>query len=116
MLAKEGDDVQAGQVLAKMDTAVLEANLREAKAAIAQATSKKASANAAVDQRQSEIAAAQAVVAQRISQLHLSAKEEQRTRKLFKQDVISGEKMDVDRTTTETSNAQAMLRRRDFLG
>lgn len=106
VLAKEGDDVTEGQVLANMDITVLEAKLREAKAAIMQATSKKASAVAAVDQRQSEITAAQALVGQRTSQLHLSAKEEQRTRKLYSEKVISGEKMDVDRTTTEISNSQ----------
>ena len=106
VLASEGADVAAGQVLAQMDVTVLEANLREAKAAIAQATSKKASARAAVDQRQSEIAAAQALVRQRKSQLHLSAKEERRTRQLYAGDFITGEKMDVDRTSTETSTSQ----------
>ena len=116
VLAKEGDDVALGQVLAQMDTTVLEANLREAKAAIGQATSRKASAVAAVDQRQSEIAAANALVAQRISQLHLSAKEEKRTRQLYQGDFITGEKMDVDKTTTETNNAQVIAAKAQLQG
>ena len=116
VLAKEGDDVAQGQVLARMDTTVLEANLREAKAAIGQATSRKASAVAAVDQRQSEIAAAEALVAQRISQLHLSAKEEKRTRQLYKGDFITGEKLDVDKTATETNNAQVIAAKAQLQG
>jgi HlyD family secretion protein len=116
VLAKEGDDVALGQVLAQMDVTVLEANLREAKAAIGQATSRKASAVAAVNQRQSEITAAEALVAQRISQLHLSAKEEKRTRQLYQGDFITGEKMDVDRTTTETTNAQVLAAKAQLEG
>jgi HlyD family secretion protein len=116
VLAKEGDDVSLGQVLAQMDVTVLKANLREAQAAIGQATSRKAVALAAVDQRQSEITAAQALVAQRISQLELSAKEEKRTRQLYKGDFITGEKMDVDRTTTETSNAQVLAAKAQLEG
>ena len=116
VLAKEGDDVAQGQVLAQMDVTVLEANLREAKAAIGQATSRKAVAVAAVNQRQSDIAAAEALAAQRLSQLHLAAKEEKRTRQLYKGDFITGEKMDVDKTATETNNAQVLAAKAQLEG
>jgi len=111
---REGDDVTAGQILAKIDTKVLEADLREAEAAVLQAEHKKASAEAAVAQRHNEIAAAEALVVQRTSQLHLADTELRRTRTLQSGGIVAREKLDVDQTTTQTnaallSAAQAQL-------
>ena len=103
--AREGDDVAKGQVLARMDTKILEADLREAEAAIVQAQHKKASAAAAVAQRQNEIAAAEAAVAQRTSQLQLSTTEMRRTKELHSGGFLAREKMDVDVTATKTDAA-----------
>ncbi|MCA9031679.1 MAG: biotin/lipoyl-binding protein, partial [Planctomycetaceae bacterium] len=62
VLADEGEFVKAGDVLARMDTAVLAAQLREAQAQLRQAKSSVAVAHSQVTQRESEKAAADAVV------------------------------------------------------
>ncbi len=54
VLAKEGDMVQAGQVLARMDTVELEAQLASAKAQVRKAEAEKAMAEALIVQRISE--------------------------------------------------------------
>ncbi len=105
VLVREGDDVTVGQVLARMDTKVLDADLREAQAAVLQAEHKKASAEAAVAQRDNEILAAEALVAQRTSQLQLAEVELRRTRVLQSGGIVAKEKLDVDQTTTKTQTA-----------
>lgn len=55
VLVKEGDAVTAGQVLAKLDTAELEAQLREAEASKRQAEQQLDQARALVAQRESEL-------------------------------------------------------------
>jgi HlyD family secretion protein len=65
ILVNEGDFVTAGQVLATMDTPVLEAQRREAQARLRQAENGIQTARSQVVQRQSEKATAQAVVIQR---------------------------------------------------
>ena len=106
VLVKEGDTVVEGQVLAQMDTKVLEANLREAEAAIAQARQRLASAEAGVSQRRNEISAASAVVAQRSSQLKLSTKELGRSKELRAGGYIPDQKVDVDANTKRSDAAQ----------
>jgi multidrug efflux pump subunit AcrA (membrane-fusion protein) len=54
VLAKEGDTVQAGAVLARMDTAELEAQLASAKAQVRKAEAEKVAAEALIVQRISE--------------------------------------------------------------
>lgn len=115
VLAREGDDVPEGQVLARMDTKVLEADLREAKAAVVQAAHKKASAEAALAQRQNEIAAAEALVAQRTSQLNLANTEMRRSRELHSGGFLAREKLDVDVTATKTNTAQLQAARAQLL-
>lgn len=55
VLVREGDLVEAGQVVARMDTRELEASLARAEAEIAQAERNVAQARAAIVQRQSEL-------------------------------------------------------------
>jgi len=59
VLVNEGDMVEAGQVIARMDTAELEASLAKAEADIAQAKEAVAEALAAIVQRESELKFAQ---------------------------------------------------------
>lgn len=65
MFVDEGDFVTAGQTLVKLDTASLEAQLRQAEAQLNQAVIGVESAKSQVKQREAEKAAAVAVVAQR---------------------------------------------------
>src|SRR5215470_6456477 len=67
ILVNDGDIVEAGQVLARMDTQTLEAELRQAQAQVRQAQQAKATATAIVTQRESAKATAAAIVAQRDS-------------------------------------------------
>ena len=130
---REGDMVEAEQVLARMDTRDLEADLREAEAQSAQAREDRRRALATVRQRESEVQSAvagiaqrqsdrrraeaavaqrksgvdrsQAAVAQRESELALAQKELQRSQSLFDSNLIARQKLDEDLTRTETGAA-----------
>ena len=80
VLAKEGDMVQAGAVLARMDTVELEAQL--------------ASANAQVRKAESEKAMAEALIVQRISERTFQEQEFRRTSTLSAQGWATKEKLD----------------------
>ena len=56
ILVDEGDWIETGQILARMDTKTLQANLRQAEAGINQARNAMLSASALVAQRQSAVA------------------------------------------------------------
>ena len=58
VLVDEGDTVQAGQVMARMDTQALEAQLHEAEAQVRQMQRKQSAAKALVSQRESHYALA----------------------------------------------------------
>lgn len=91
VLVREGDFVETDQVVAQMDTSVLQAQLREAQAGLAKARTAVATANAVVAQRTSELALTQTV-------LH-------RSEQLVKQGYISSEKLDADRSRFEVARA-----------
>ncbi len=69
ILVKEGQFVREGEVLAKMDTRVLQEQRLEAIAQIKEAQSAVAAAQALLEQRQSETRAAQSLVNQRQAEL-----------------------------------------------
>lgn len=69
ILVDEGDFVTAGQVVARMDTEVLKAQLREAEAKLREAKSGLEAAQSNVRQREGETADAEAMVAQRAAEL-----------------------------------------------
>jgi len=97
VLVDEGEFVKAGDVLARMDTAVLEAQLREGQAQLRQAKSLVAVAHSQVTQRESEKAAADAVVAQREAERDVAKKRFERTESLAKQSATSQQQLDDDR-------------------
>ena len=82
IMAREGDFVKAGEVLARMDTEVLLAQLAEAQAKVREAENAYQTAKAIVEQRESEYAAAQAVVAQRRAEFAAADKRLKRSRRL----------------------------------
>jgi HlyD family secretion protein len=79
ILAREGDFVTAGQVVALMDTESLEAQLREAKAQLQQAQISTATARSQLIQREAERTVALAVVAQREAELNVAKKRSARS-------------------------------------
>jgi HlyD family secretion protein len=91
VLAREGDMVDAGQVLARMDTKDLQAELREADAKLREAREGKNYANA--------------IVAQRKSELTYAKTELKRSLELVDKGHVSREKLDQDRTARQTAEA-----------
>lgn len=82
ILVSEGQFVRQGEVLAKMDTRVLQEQRLEAVAQIKEAESAVAAARALLEQRQSEMRAAQSVVKQREAELQSVSKRHVRSRSL----------------------------------
>ncbi|MEZ4600590.1 MAG: HlyD family efflux transporter periplasmic adaptor subunit [Syntrophotaleaceae bacterium] len=104
----EGDYVPVGKVLAKMDTAVLEAQQKETLARLRQAENAVHIANSLVVQRQSEKKAAQAVVAQRQAEVEVAKKRLERSQSLVADKAVSQQKFEDDRAVF--LSAEAMLR------
>jgi HlyD family secretion protein len=107
ILVREGEFVSAGQVVALMDTEVLEAQLREAEAQLQQAQSSVATARSQLVQRESEKEAAQAMVGQREAELDNAQKHLARSTKLLTTEMIS--RQDVDDDTARVQGAAAAL-------
>jgi HlyD family secretion protein len=105
ILVREGDFVKAGQVVALMDTEVLEAQLREANAQLQQAQSAVAIARSQLVQRESEKAAALAVVAQRQAELGVAQKSLARSSTLASEGATSQQEADDDRARVESATA-----------
>lgn len=91
LLADEGDEVAAGQTLARMDAAALRAQLAQAEAGVAEARARRDAAEAGLGQRMSECT--------------LAHQELGRTEKLFERDVASARALDVERTRAETAHS-----------
>lgn len=107
ILVKEGDFVTAGQVVALMDTEVLEAQRREAEANLQQAHSAVATAQRQVSQREGEGDAARAVVAQREAEFDVAKKRLARTETLTARGFTAAQTLDDDRA--EALRAKAAL-------
>src|SRR5215470_335777 len=119
VLVNDGDVVEAGQVVARMDTQTLEAELHQAQAQVRQAQqakataaaivaqreSAKATATAIVAQRESAKTAATAVVAQRESELALADKELARSQQLALKGAGSQQQLDTDYTRYKSTLA-----------
>ena len=91
IMAKEGDLVQAGQIVAQIDTAQLRAKLLRSKADVASA--------------KSQVAAAEAVVAQSKAQLILAEQELARTSSLVKKGHASKESFDTRLSNRDVAKA-----------
>jgi HlyD family secretion protein len=97
VLAKEGDTVDAGQVVARMDTRELEHQLHEAAAQQQQARDSRATDEAVARLAQ--------------SQYEFAARDYERSFKLSEANVISAQKLDSDRTKMETGLAALLATR-----
>src|SRR5262245_22939485 len=91
VLVDEGDLVEPGQVLVRLDTITIEAQLAEAKANVAAARERLAGVNAAIVRRQSEI--------------DLAKIEVERSRKLVEERAGSQREYDVRKMTLESTTA-----------
>ena len=91
VLVQEGDFVESGQVVARMDTSVLRAQLREAQAGAGRTRMALATANAVVEQRRHELSLAQSVL--------------RRSQQLVQGHFISTEKLDTDQAQVNVATA-----------
>ncbi len=101
----EGDFVTAGQVLAVMQTNVLQAELAQAKAKLKQAITAEASAKAMINVRISEKEAAKAGVLEQESELDGAQKRYDRSKKLTDVNVLSRQQFDDDETALRSAEA-----------
>ncbi|MFA6162593.1 MAG: HlyD family efflux transporter periplasmic adaptor subunit [Methylobacter sp.] len=97
ILAREGDFVKAGVVLARMDTQVLLAQQAEAQAQVRQAENAYLATKSIVTQRESEHNAAQAVVAQRRAELAAAGKRLKRSQRLIGEGAMPLQEFDDNR-------------------
>lgn len=105
VLAREGDFVSAGQVLARMDTEVLKAQLREAEADLRRAQTNVETARSNVSQRESEKSAAESVVAQREAEMKLATRKYERAHQLLGRKVLAQEEYDTEEAAFYSAKA-----------
>lgn len=105
ILVHEGDFVTAGQVVAQMDTDVLQAQLRQAEAQWRQAQNGVATARSRLAQRESEKAAAQAAVLQREAELNAAKRRAGRTSVLAREGGVSRQEADDDLARVQSYEA-----------
>jgi len=91
VLVEEGDLVKPGQILVRLDTVTLDAQLAEANAQVAAAKEKLAVAEAAIRRTQ--------------SQIHLAKIEADRSQKMLAENAASQREVDVRTTQVETTTA-----------
>ncbi len=91
VLVREGDFIEPQQIVARMDTSVLRAQLRESQAQLVKAQTAVATANALVAQRSSELALAERIL--------------KRSEELAPGGFVSSQKVDTDRSQLQVSSA-----------
>jgi HlyD family secretion protein len=101
----EGEFVTAGQVVALMDTDVLEAQRRQAEAQLQQAQSAVATARSQLAQRESDKVAAQAVVVEREAELKAARSQLTRSIKLAGDGYISQQVVDDNQARVDSGQA-----------
>ncbi|WP_040726231.1 HlyD family secretion protein [Thiomicrorhabdus sp. Kp2] len=105
ILVDEGQFVQAGQILASMQTDVLNAQLAEAQAQYNRAVNGVLSAEAYVAVRNSDVAAAKAVVIQRESELDAAKRRLARSEVLAREKASSAQELDDNRAQVRSASA-----------
>ena len=101
----EGDFVTAGQVLALIETEVLDAQRRQAQAQLQQAQSAVVTARSKLAQRESDKEAARATVALRNAELKAAEAQLARSVALAEKGFISPQAVDADQTRVESAQA-----------
>jgi HlyD family secretion protein len=105
VLVNEGDFVEAGQELARMDTQVLQAQLSQAQAQMRQAENATLTADAQVALRKSEKTTAEAVVRQRQAELDAARKRHSRSATLVQRNVLAQQTLDDDLARLQSTQA-----------
>jgi HlyD family secretion protein len=101
----EGDFVEPRQVLARMDTQTLEAQLAQARAQLRQAENGQITATSQIALRESEKLAAEAVVRQRQAELEAARKRHARSATLVKRNAMAQQQLDDDLARLQSAEA-----------
>lgn len=105
IFVNEGDFVEAGQELARMDTEQLEAKHRQAQAELARAKIGVETAASLVRQQQAQLEAAVAVIAQREAEEDAALTRRNRSEQLLKTNTVSQQILDDDRANYQAAVA-----------
>lgn len=105
VLVDEGDLVRPGQVLVRLDTVTIEAELAKDEAAVATAREEFAAAKASIAAAKADKAAANSAVAQQQSEVRLAQVEADRQRKMLAQNATSKAMFEVRQTAVDTTKA-----------
>jgi HlyD family secretion protein len=105
ILVREGDFVTVGQVLARMDTTQLHAQLRQAEAQLRRAIISVDTAKSLVAQREAERKSATAVIAQCNAELDTADRKLQRSEQLIRTNAVPQQVLDDDRAAAEGAKA-----------
>ena len=103
VLVDEGDLVRPGQVLVRLDTVTIEAELAKDQAAVAAAREEFAAAKTAIAAANADIASANAGIAQQQSEIRLAQAEADRQRRMLAENATSKALYDVRQTALETT-------------
>lgn len=115
VLVQEGDFVKPGQVIARMNTDTLKAELAQAQAQARQAENALVTARSVIKQRESEATTAEAVVRQRQAELSAAQKRYQRSATLVKRNALSHQQLDDDLARQQSSEAALAAARSQVL-
>lgn len=115
VLVDEGDFVEAGQVIARMNTDTLRAELAQASAQVRQTENALGTARAIVAQRQSEQTTAEAIVQQRQAELDAAQKRYRRTAALVQRNAISRQQLDDDLAARQSAESAVAASRSQVL-
>ncbi|MBU1282164.1 MAG: HlyD family efflux transporter periplasmic adaptor subunit [Gammaproteobacteria bacterium] len=102
---EEGEFVEAGQIIARMDTQVLQAQVLQAQAQMRQAQNSQLTARALVLQRESEKVTAEAIVRQRQSEVSAAQKRHARSAILVKRSAMAQQQLDDDLARLQSTQA-----------
>lgn len=102
---EEGQFIQPGQIIARMDTQVLEAQLAQAQAQMRQAQNSQLTASAQVRLRESEKVTAEAIVRQRQAEVSAAQKRHARSAILVKRNAMAQQQLDDDLARLQSAQA-----------
>lgn len=105
VLVDEGDLVQPGQALVRLDTVTIDAELARDEAAVAAAREEFAAAKTAIAAANADTAAANSAVAQQQSEIQLARTEADRQRRMLAENATSKSMFDVRQTAVETTKS-----------
>lgn len=105
ILVNEGDFVEVGQELARMDTAQLVARRRQAEAELARAKVGVETAESLVRQQQAQFEAASALIEQRQAELNAAETRRNRSEQLSRSNTVSQQVLDDDRANYQAAVA-----------